>query len=79
VCKPGYDFDKGGFSTGTAHFTQVVWKDSVKLGIGQGNATHNRMHCIYVVGRYETAGNLMGEFEDQVLRGNFSQQYCNNV
>ena len=36
MCKPGYDFDNGGFSAGTGHFTQVVWKDSVKLGIGQG-------------------------------------------
>lgn len=79
VCKPGYDFNTGGFSGGTGHFTQVVWKDSVKLGIGQGKATRNGMQCIYVVGRYVIAGNMMGEFQQEVLRGNFNTQYCNNV
>ena len=79
VCKPGYNFASGGFSSGTGHFTQVVWKDSVKLGIGQGKATQNGMQCIYVVGRYDIAGNMMGEFQDKVLRGNFDQGYCNNL
>ena len=79
VCKPGYNFGNGGFSSGTGHFTQVVWKDSIKLGIGQGKATQNGMQCIYVVGRYDIAGNMMGEFQDQVLRGNFNDAYCNNV
>ncbi|XP_022791688.1 uncharacterized protein LOC111330947 [Stylophora pistillata] len=79
VCKPGYNFASGGFSSGTGHFTQVVWKDSVKLGIGQGKATQNGMQCIYVVGRYDIAGNMMGEFQDQVLRGNFNKGYCRNI
>ncbi|XP_068675365.1 uncharacterized protein [Montipora foliosa] len=79
VCKPGYDFNNGGFSGGTGHFTQVVWKESVKLGIGQGKSTQNGMQCIYAVGRYEIAGNMMGEFQDNVLKGNFDQQYCNNI
>ncbi|XP_068724150.1 uncharacterized protein [Montipora capricornis] len=79
VCKPGYDFNNGGFSGGTAHFTQVVWKESVKLGIGRGKSTQNGMQCIYAVGRYEVAGNMVGEFQDNVLKGNFDQQYCNNI
>ena len=28
VNDPGYNFDKGGFSSGTGHFTQVVWKET---------------------------------------------------
>jgi len=79
VCDPGYRFPDGGFSGGTGHFTQVVWKDSLELGIGQGKATQNGMPCIYVVGRYKIAGNMMGEFREQVLRGNFNHNYCNNV
>ena len=79
VCKPGYNFASGGFSGDTGHFTQVVWKDSDQLGIGQGKATQMGMQCIYVVGRYKKAGNMYGQFKDKVLRGNFNQQYCNNV
>lgn len=29
-----YNFSKPGFSSQTGHFTQVVWKDSIELGVG---------------------------------------------
>eukprot|EP00208_Stichococcus_sp_RCC1054_P007253 CAMPEP_0206144092 /NCGR_PEP_ID=MMETSP1473-20131121/22946_1 /ASSEMBLY_ACC=CAM_ASM_001109 /TAXON_ID=1461547 /ORGANISM="Stichococcus sp, Strain RCC1054" /LENGTH=144 /DNA_ID=CAMNT_0053539787 /DNA_START=209 /DNA_END=640 /DNA_ORIENTATION=+ len=29
-----YDFDKPGFSSGTGHFTQVVWKSTWEVGCG---------------------------------------------
>lgn len=79
VCKPGYNFVDGGFSGSTGHFTQVVWKDSLSLGIGQGKATHDGMQCTYVVGRYKTAGNIPGKFQDEVPMGNFNNAYCSNL
>ena len=31
LCRPGYNYDKPGFSPGTGHFTQVVWKSSTHV------------------------------------------------
>ncbi|KAK3509464.1 hypothetical protein QTP70_035114 [Hemibagrus guttatus] len=60
-----YDFKKPGFTSGTGHFTQVVWKDSKQLGVGiatDGTTT-------FVVGQYLPAGNISsaGYFEKNVL------------
>lgn len=55
VTNPGYNFANGGFSGGTGHFTQVVWKGSTELGCGIAG--------VYVVCRYcNVAGNMMGDF-----------------
>lgn len=64
VSDPGYDFESPGYTSGVGHFTQVVWKESTKLGCGVSGG--------YVVCRYcETAGNwtMDGEFERNVLKG----------
>jgi hypothetical protein len=34
VTNPGYNFETGGFSGGTGHFTQLVWKGTTELGCG---------------------------------------------
>ncbi|KAI9585799.1 hypothetical protein GQX74_001646 [Glossina fuscipes] len=34
-----YDFEKSVFSIETGHFTQLVWKDSVNLGVGYKKVT----------------------------------------
>ena len=56
---PGYDYNNPGFSHGTGHFTQVVWKGSTVLGCGyyQGWVT-----CRYC----NEAGNMMGSFPENV-------------
>lgn len=80
VCDPGYTFSSGGFSGGTGHFTQVVWKESVTLGIGRAETTGGSgMKCGYIVGRYRPAGNMMGDFQENVLKGNFNKNYCNSI
>ena len=79
VCDPGYNFGSG-FSSGTGHFTQVVWKGSTTLGIGRAEVTEGRMKCAYIVGRYKPAGNMMGDFPENVLKGNFDRaSYCATI
>ena len=79
VCDPGYQFTSGGFSGGTGHFTQVVWKTSIELGIGRAESTKRGMKCAYIVGRYKPAGNMMGTFPENVPKGNFDRSYCDSI
>lgn len=80
VCHPGYNFNKGHFSSGTRDFTQVVWKNSTVLGMGQATGTKNDMQCTYIVARYKPAGNFIGEFKENVPKGGFNAAaYCASV
>ncbi|MBD2561391.1 MULTISPECIES: CAP family protein [Nostoc] len=67
-----YKYENPGFSSETGHFTQVVWKGSTKLGCGaaQGTATieGNKYNAFYVVCQYAPAGNVQGQFPDNVLK-----------
>lgn len=46
------------------HFTQVVWKNSKALGIGWVQMNDG---TTYVVANYEPAGNVIGQYEKNVL------------
>ena len=59
-----YDFNKAEFTSGTGHFTQVVWKNSKQVGCGVACATNN--YC-YVTCNYYPAGNYLGQFKTNVL------------
>ena len=82
MCEPGYKFE-GQFSSGTLHFTQVIWKESRKLGIGRVEKVLDyngtTMKCAFIVGRYKVVGNLVGAFKENVLRGNFDENYCRTI
>ena len=69
-----YDYANPGFSGKTGHFTQVVWKNSTELGCAaaQGVATiqGNQYNAFYVVCQYNPAGNVLRQFEDNVLEPN---------
>ena len=69
VCEYNYRFGSRSGSSGTGHFTQVVWKESVKLGIGFATAKRHGMTCYYTVARYRVAGNMMGQFKQNVFKG----------
>ena len=66
-----YDYNNPTFSPSTGHFTQVVWKNTTDLGCGYaaGATTINgtAYTAYYVVCRYSPAGNILGEFQDNVL------------
>ena len=60
-----YDFSHPGFSSATGHFTQVVWKDTTKLGCAAAKAKDSGN--VYVVCNYSKPGNLLSGFEQNVL------------
>ncbi|XP_055379722.1 uncharacterized protein LOC129610924 isoform X2 [Condylostylus longicornis] len=47
----------------TGHFTQVIWKDSRELGVGQARSKSNQ---IVVVCNYDPPGNFIGSFTENV-------------
>ena len=59
-----YNFNNPGFTSGTGHFTQVVWKDSREVGFGYAQA---RDGYYYGVANYYPAGNYLNEFEENVF------------
>ena len=58
-----YQFIAPGFAATTGHFTQVVWRASNKLGCGRAHCTFG----VYYVCRYTPPGNVLGQFEKNVL------------
>ena len=58
-----YNFNKPGFNSNTGHFTQVVWVDSVELGVAKATAKNGMQ---FVVARYFPPGNILGRFPDNV-------------
>lgn len=61
-----YDYNTGQQLEGTRnefrHFTQVMWKDSKKLGMGYAK----KQNGFYVVGLYLPPGNYEGRFKENV-------------
>lgn len=57
-----YDFQKGGFSMATGHFTQVVWTATQRIGCGM--TTCNGLDII--VCNYDPPGNVEGGYRNNV-------------
>ena len=68
VCKFNFKNPEGN-SRGTLHFTQVVWKKSLTLGIGKAD----KGGCTYVVARYRPFGNVRSQFKMNVAKGTFNE------
>merc|ERR1719160_1130054 len=54
------------FSMQTGHYTQVVWSETSTLGCATGRTNSG---WLTVVCQYGPAGNMHGEFSDNVLPG----------
>ena len=59
-----YDFNDPGFNTGTANFTQLVWKDSKEIGIGLAKCRNGEY---IAVANYYPAGNIDESYTENVL------------
>ncbi|XP_012282622.1 Golgi-associated plant pathogenesis-related protein 1 [Orussus abietinus] len=49
--------------TEVGHFTQVVWKETLKVGVGLATSTGG---TVYVVCNYDPPGNVVGQFPKSV-------------
>lgn len=58
-----YRFNNPGFSSGTGHFTQLVWVGSREMGVAKAQSPSGAQ---YVVARYYPAGNVLGSFPANV-------------
>ncbi|KAJ6643135.1 Golgi-associated plant pathogenesis-related protein 1 [Pseudolycoriella hygida] len=58
-----YNYKNASFSSGTGHFTQVVWKNTTDLGVGVARIGNEA----YVVASYYPPGNYSGEFSKNVF------------
>lgn len=58
-----YNYKNASFSSGTGHFTQVVWNSSLELGVGVACVGNE----VYVVASYYPPGNFSGEFSKNVF------------
>lgn len=62
-----YDFGNGGFGSNTGHFTQLVWAGTTHVGMAKVTGDMGGMTAIYIAANYSPAGNMMGDFDDNVL------------
>lgn len=58
-----HPFGKEPSTLKSGHFTQVIWKDSKELGVGQAR---NRSGQVFVVANYDPPGNFIGSFTENV-------------
>lgn len=63
-----YDFNRPGFSSGTGHFTQLVWAETTHMGAGRAT----KGSSTFVVANYVPPGNVLGQgnYERNVKRAN---------
>ena len=69
----GYNFCDPGFSYTAGHYTQVLWKDSQKLGCGKSTG---KSGATYIVCQYDPRGNIMGQFPCNVLPTDDEKNLC---
>merc|ERR1712156_74607 len=59
-----YDYSNPTFTSGTGHFTQVIWKDSTEMCMAHAYSEDQKK--VYIVARYKTRGNMWGQFGTKV-------------
>lgn len=69
-----YDTTEQGKAIG--HYTQVVWKSSVKLGCAKGRSSMGDSEGDFWVCQYGPAGNMRGSYENNVLKPIKTEKEC---
>jgi len=59
-----YSYNNPGFSKGTGHFTQLVWKETTDIGCGIAMSHDDK---VYAVCNYTPPGNFKSHYEENVL------------
>lgn len=62
-----YSYKEAVFSHETGHFTQLVWRDTKRVGCARAFSSGPR-GGIYLVCNYDPAGNWRGEYQQNVLK-----------
>lgn len=62
-----YNFRKPKFSDAVGHLTQLLWKESTKMGVGYAVGKSGHEHALYIVVHYSPGGNVHGYFRENVL------------
>jgi hypothetical protein len=52
-----YNYNNPGQSSGTGHFTQLVWKSSVSIGCARCGGKGDKYYETYIVSNYYPKGN----------------------
>ncbi|TWU74604.1 hypothetical protein ED733_000997 [Metarhizium rileyi] len=65
-----YNWASPNFYMNTGHFTQVVWKNTKTVGCGWKKCSGGpgKANGFYVVCKYDPAGNVLGQFPQNVAR-----------
>ncbi len=83
ACDKNYNFDAENESSDAKQFSQMVWKDTEKLGIGVAKKEieidNLNLTCFFIVGRFRSPGNKAGSYRRNVLRGQFSKPFCKKL
>lgn len=61
-----YNFFKPSFNMTTGHFTQMIWRDTTRVGCARQISTGSQ-GGVYLVCNYDPPGNFVGEFAQNVL------------
>ncbi|XP_071801937.1 uncharacterized protein [Asterias amurensis] len=59
-----YDYRNAGYSSGTGHFTQMIWRGSKEFGIGKAITKTGK---VLVVAQFRPPGNVVGRYESNVF------------
>lgn len=73
------DFDLGmtpNIVRNLGHFSQMVWRSSTEIGVGKAKT---RCGKIFVVANYKPAGNVIGEFQNNVYPPEKSSQQSDEL